>query len=189
MGPTGRRHLITAVTLLVLCAGVVIAAVVGWQWLFADLPDQETVATDEPTVSCTPADVQPGDRIRSRDVRVSVFNAGTRSGLAGDTMAALTERGFREGDVANAPSDARVRRVEIWTTDENDAQARLVALQFGKKVDVKVQDVDLGPGVDVVVGDRFRGLSKAKRSLTVQEPQEVCTPTATPEGDEPTAAS
>ena len=188
MGPTGRRHLVTGVTLLVLCAVVVAAAVVGWQWLFAELPEQDPVATDEPSVSCTPADVQPGDRIRTRDVRVSVFNAGTRSGLAGDTMAALTERGFREGDVANAPADAEVRRVEIWTTDENDAQARLVALQFGKKVEVTVQDVDLGPGVDVVVGDGFRGLAKVRRSLTVREPQEVCTPVATPD-DEGAAAS
>lgn len=181
MGPTGRRHLVTAVTLLVLCVIVVTAAVVGWRWLFADLPDQEPVATDEPSMSCTPAEVQPGDRIRARDVRVSVFNAGTRSGLAGDTMAALTDRGFREGDVANAPGDVRVRRVEVWTTDENDAQARLVALQFGKNVPVNVQDADLGPGVDVLVGDRFRDLARARRSLTVREPQEVCTPVAAPE--------
>lgn len=174
------RHITTGVTLLVLCGLLVVAAVVGWKELFAELPDT-SVATAKPTPSCTTQQVDAGERIRSNQVKVSVFNAGSRSGLANRTLDALVRRGFKEGEVGNAPSDAKVRRVVVWSTEENDAEARLVARQLGKRVKVRFSDVDLGPGVDVLVGDKFRGLVKAKRSLRVKKPQEVCvSPSASP---------
>lgn len=177
-----RQGILTTVTMLVLSVVLVLGVMWGWQALFAEVPDQEPVA-EPPAESCTTQRVDAGERIRSRQVEVSVFNAGTRSGLAGDTMGQLRDRGFRAGQVGNAPADVEVNKVQVWTTLPNDAEARLVARQFGKKVKVRVSEVDLGPGVDVVVGDRFRELAKAKRTLKVKEPQEICVPV-----DDPTPA-
>jgi hypothetical protein len=171
----GRREITTAVTLLVLCGILVAGAVIGWQKLFTDLPDLPTTVA-EPSPSCATEGVQKGDRLRSRQVVVSVFNAGSRSGLAGDTLDALAKRGFEPGEVGNAPDDVAVRRVQVRTDRRHDAEARLVALQFGKGTKVKVSKADLGPGVDVVVGNKFKGLERAKRSIKVRRRQQVCAP-------------
>lgn len=180
------RHITTAVTLLVLTGILVLGAVWGWKALFAEIPDREPVRA-EPSPSCSVQRLEPGQKVAARQIRVSVFNAGTRSGLAGDTLRALVGRGFLAGDAGNAPSDADVRTVEVWSTTENDPRARLVALQFGKKVQVRFSDEDLGPGIDVVVGDRFRALVRAPRSLVVRKPQEVCVSTEVQPTDTPAA--
>jgi hypothetical protein len=172
------RHLTTAVTMLVLVGILVTAAVWGWRSLTAELPDAPVVAA-EPDPSCTPALIERGERIRARQVRVSVFNSGTEAGLAGETMDALVDRGFQAGETANAPSEIDVRRVQVWTTERDDLRARLVARQFGKQARVRVTDEDLGPGVDVVVGNQIRRLVKAPRSLRVRQPEEVCVPVLT----------
>lgn len=171
----GRRQLTSTITMTVLIALLVVGAVWGWRSLFAEVPGEEE-ASAEPSPACTPEAVDPGQRIRARDVRVSVFNAGSRSGLAGETLEALERRGFRPGDTANAPSDVRVRRVQVWSTVENDPQARLVARQFGRSVKVRFADEDLGAGVDVIVGNGFRGLAKAPRQLRIRQEQQVCVP-------------
>lgn len=171
----GRREITSAVTMLVLIGLLVVAAVWGWRSLFAALPD-DGLAAEEPAPTCTTELVDAGERIRSDQVRVSVFNAGSRSGLAGQTLDALVERGFLPGDIGNAPDDLEVRRVQVWSTVEGDPRARLVARQFGTSVKVRFSDEDLGPGVDVVVGDRFRTLAKAPRGLKVRSAQEICVP-------------
>lgn len=177
----GRRHLTTAITLLVLCGILALGFVVGYRELFAPIPDDTAADTPaaSPSPSCTTEPVQQGERIRSRDVQVSVFNAGQRAGLANETMGKLTHRGFKRGRVGNAPDGAKLRFVQVWTTDKHDAEARLVARQFGTHTLIKVTDQDLGPGIDVLVGNDFRGLRKAKRSLVVHRPQRVCTPADT----------
>jgi hypothetical protein len=172
----GRREITTTITMLVLCGVLVLGAVWGWRSLFADLPAEEASAPRPSGPSCTTEEVDAGQRLRSSQVRVSVFNGGTRSGLADSTMAALRKRGFKVGTVGNAPSDANVRRVAVWSTEENDAEARLVAKQFGKKVRVTFADEDLGPGVDVIVGNNFKRLVKASKSIKVRSSQEVCVP-------------
>lgn len=179
----GRREITTTITMLILCGMLVVGAVWGWRSLFADVPADETVAEPSASPSCTTEEVDPGQRLRSSQVRVSVFNGGNRSGLADSTMAALRKRGFRPGDVGNAPATANVRRVAVWSTEENDVEARLVARQFGRRVEVTLAEEDLGPGVDVIVGNKFKGLKKAKTSVRVQSPQEVCVPAASPEAD------
>jgi hypothetical protein len=184
-----RRHVTTAVTLVVLCTLLVIAAVVGWQSLFAPIPEGAVTAAT-PSPSCTSTELKPGQKIKAAQVKVSVFNAGSTSGLADETMDRLTRRGFRAGEVGNAPAEAKVRRAVVWSTRKDDVEARLVARQLGKKVKVKFSDVDLGPGVDVIVGDRFRKLVKAPRTITVDEPQTICvSPSASPKDDAGTGAA
>lgn len=167
-----RRHLRTAVTLLVLVAVLVVGALVGIRSLLAPLPGDKTAVTP----SCSTKSLRKGQRIATRQVQVSVYNAGTRAGLADETMRVLTGRGFRRGEVGNAPGGSRVRVAQIWTTRQKDAAARLVALQFGPEIKVETKKVDLGPGVDVVVGNDFRRLAPAKRAVVVRNSQSVCLP-------------
>jgi hypothetical protein len=169
-----RQHVISTITMLALCGLLVAAAMVGWNALFAELPSDQP--TDAAAPTCTPEEVKAGERIRSRQVTVSVYNSGTQDGLAQQTLRALKRRGFVAGDVGNAPSDINVRRVQVWSTEKKDVRARLVARQFGKRTTIRHADEELGPGIDVIVGNGFNGLVKAKRSLRVKSEQEVCVP-------------
>jgi hypothetical protein len=157
--------------LTVLVALLVVGAVVGFRALFAPIDEEPTSA--EPT--CTRQPVGPGRRVTTQDVTVSVFNASDRSGLANETLNRLANRGFQVGDAGNAPDGTRVRVVQVWTTQEDDVAARLVARQFGRNTVVRVGD-DLGVGIDVVVGEQFQRLVPAPRFLRSRGTQEVCLP-------------
>jgi hypothetical protein len=155
------------VTLAALVTLLVIGSVVGWRALTAPLPEEpEPAAVPSGCASEVPA----GARVRIRDVRVSVYNAGTREGLAGKVQRQLVRRGFLEGEVGNAPEERRdVRRVTVYAPDAQDPAARLVARQFGKQTPVKVARNNLGPGVDVVIGDDFwRLASGAPKQVTAR---------------------
>ncbi len=173
------RHVTTGVTLLVLLGILVAGGLYGLDALFKPLPGDSSGKA----AGCSTTSIKKGQRIRAHQVQVSVFNAGTRSGLADETLGALRARGFRKGEAGNAPSGSKVKRVQVWTTQRNDAAARLVAQQFGRATKVRFVDTDLGPGVDVVVGNRFGKLVKAKRVLVVKKPAAACLPTkAKPSG-------
>jgi hypothetical protein len=164
---------VTGVTLLVLCAILAGGAWVGWRQLF------EPVSDDPEQSDCTRTEVRPGQRLRSRAVTVSVFNAGDRVGLADQTRNGLVRRGFRDGGVGNAPSETTVRRVQVWTTQRQDLAARLVSRQFRGQVPIRVVEENLGPGVVVVVGNLFDGLRPgAPRSLRATKGQSTCVETA-----------
>jgi LytR cell envelope-related transcriptional attenuator len=174
-----RRHITTAITLVLLCGILVLGLVVGYKSLFSPLPGSDTTPSANPTRSCTSPQGK-GNRVRTSQVQVSVFNGGTRSGLAGTTLHQLARRGFQKGDVGNAPANAKVKHVQVWTTEKHDAAAKLVALQFGDKTKIQVKKTDLGPGVDVVVGDGYHGLVAAPRVLKVGKAQRLCLSSASP---------
>lgn len=163
-----RRHITTAVTLTVLCVLLVIAAITGFNALFAPLPSAEDEPSASPSPTCTPGP-KKGERLRTDDVRVSVFNAGSRAGLAGSTYDAFRDRGFIGGRVGNAPADAKVRRAQVWIVEGEEDAGRLVARQIARKAKphVVAEKDDLSDGIDVVVGDGFRGLVKAPRKVKV----------------------
>jgi hypothetical protein len=168
------RHLTTAVTMLVLLAILAAGALWGARALFAPLPGDEPTARASP--ACVTKSVRKGQRISAAQVQVSVFNAGNRAGLADETMVSLTRRGFMEGNIGNAPETSTVKVAQVWTTRPNDAAAKLVARQFGRKIKVRRVATDLGPGVDVVVGNGLGKLAKAKRSIVVKRTSSVCLP-------------
>ncbi len=165
-----KRRTLTAVTLTVLVALLATGAFVGWRALFAPVPDVPTAGTG----AAEECQVSRGDTVRTRDVTVSVYNAGSRSGLAGQTQDELVARGFIPGDIGNAPDDlSGVRFVRVLAETRRDPAARLVALQFGKKTRVQAAP-DLGSGVEVIVGDRFKGLVKAPRKIRADAPGSSC---------------
>lgn len=140
----------TAVTLGVLGLMVVVAAIWGWAALTQPFPE------DEPVAICEDTTVSAGTEVRRDQVVVSVFNGSKRSGLAGSTSAQLVERGFVAGDVGDAP--VQVATTQIWFDDPSNPAVQLVQQQF-KKAKVVPGDA-LGPGVVVVVGEKFQALRK-----------------------------
>jgi hypothetical protein len=166
------RHVTTAVTLVVLVVILVLGGYYGAKALFAPIPNQS--ASSKPSPTCKKIDVKKGQKLRAREVQVSVFNAGTTPGLAQATLIKLHKRGFRRGDIGNAPSDVTVKRAQVWTTDRHDAAARLVAKQLGGGARVKFVDTNLGPGVDVVVGNNFHHLAKVKNFIVVKQSGSAC---------------
>ena len=156
------RGRLSALTLTVLVVLLLVGALVGWRSLTAPLPEEEPATTG---ASCV-EQLRRGDTVRTADVTVSVYNAGTTSGLASRTQEQLVERGFITGDVGNAPGAlGDVRRAVVLARSAEDPAARLVARQLGRDVEVTVSDEDLGAGVDVVVGDGFKKLVKAPQKM------------------------
>ncbi len=168
---TGRR-ITTAVTLVVLLGVVFAMGYYGFREFTSPLPDR---SSGEETCSDVEKEVQ--GFVKRNEVQVSVFNAGTRDGLAGTTLEELEEAGFRAGNAGNAPKTAKIRQVIVWTTEQDDTAARLAALAFGPRTPVRVTEADLGPGVDVIVGNGFRGLNpKAPKQIRLPKPVEKCIP-------------
>jgi LytR cell envelope-related transcriptional attenuator len=168
------RHVTTAVTLVALCVIVMIGAVVGFNALFAPLPGAEDEPSAAVSSSCDAPSAKKRERLRSAEVTVNVFNAGTRSGLAGATVDAFRARGFRGGLIGNAPSDTKVRRAQVWIVEGEEHAGRLVARQLGPRTPVVTEEEDLGDGVDVLVGNGFRALVRAPRSIVVKVDASGC---------------
>lgn len=168
------RHLTTAVTLAVLCVILVVAAVFGFNSLFAPLPGAEDTPAANPSPSCEAPTGKKRERLRSNEVTVNVYNAGTRSGLAGATVDAFRARGFRGGLIGNAPSGTKVRRAQVWIAEGEEAAGKLVARQLGPRTPVVTPDEDLADGIDVVIGNGFRALVRAPRSILVKVDSSSC---------------
>ncbi len=171
-----KRSVVSGVTLLVLVGLLVTGAFIGWQQLKAPLPsgsdDENRSVVSGPR--CKDG-VKRGDVVRPRDVTVSVYNAGSRTGLAGQTMSELEARGFIAGQVGNAPDDmADVNFVRVLAATKTDPAARLVALQFGANTLIEAVKEDLGPGVEVIVGDGFLGLVRAPEEIKAQAAGSGC---------------
>jgi len=143
---------------------VLIMAMWGMNALTAPIDKTDSSGTDETTCGTT------HHTVKRSDVTVSVYNAGKRQGRAGVTLDQLEEAGFRPGAVGNAPKGSRVRSAVVRTTKKVHPDATLVARAMGAHVPVVVTSNDLGPGVDVIIGDRFKKLNrKAPRSIRVTD--------------------
>lgn len=161
----------SGLTLGVLAALVVVGLLWGWSAATAPLPGSDDGADG----SCDPVTVEAGDRVRTEQVVVSVLNAGSREGLAGEVMDAFVERGFRTGASGNAPSGTEVARVQVWAADRRDPAVALVRSALRKPVPVVDTDVN-APGVVVVVGDRFGELVDGRNRVKARQDGEVCAP-------------
>ena len=158
----------SAITLSALAVLLILAAIWGFNAATEPLPAK----VDTPI--CTTQAVAAGDKVFPQDVTVSVYNAGTRDGLAGRVMKDLVDDGFAEGNSGNT-SAGKVDAVEIWTTEPSNPAVQLVASHLGGQVDVQRRE-GLGAGVTVVVGDDFTQVVKGKRNVVAADDAQICSP-------------
>jgi hypothetical protein len=159
----GKRRswpaLLVAVLLVLALAGA------GW-WLWQRDTD-EPVATAErsacPTPSTPPAVVPPGK------VKVNVYNATERRGLAARVATQLRKRGFQVAKVDNDPLERRVTGLaEVRHSEPGAAAARTVVAQVGTVVAVPDQRTDAS--VDLVLGAGFRALQPVAAATAALSP-------------------
>ena len=113
------------------------AAVVGIAWQFAQREPSDDVAS-QPKTSCPEPAAQTSSEtakvpvVPAEKVKVNVYNATSRAGLASDTANALKRRGFRIGKVANDPTNRKVTgEAEVRHGPKGKAAARTVGAQVG----------------------------------------------------------
>lgn len=132
------RSLAVALVSLLLFAGI---ATVGWQWLHSP------AAGIVPCPSGSPKGRAPKAVVR-------VLNGTVHRGLARDTAALLSDRGFSIAGVGNAPRVKGATQVRYGAGQ--NGSARLVALQV--PTSVLVADGRVKNRVDLVLGGTFSRL-------------------------------
>jgi hypothetical protein len=167
------RSVTTGISLVVAAVLLCIMGVWGYRAATAPIGDDPTTSSSGPT--CAPQDQTIEQYVARGDVTVSVYNSGETSGRAQRTMDLLEQAGFKVGEVKNAPAGLRADRATVYSTKTDDPAAELVARALGKATQVVHTDEDLGPGVDVVIGDKFKRLdAKAPKRLPLPEPVVTC---------------
>jgi hypothetical protein len=154
--PADRRHLRTAITMLVLALFVAFA---GWYaWNTITDPDAADAGDVTAVPTCIPA--LPTDASAPADIRLNVYNATARNGLASQVARSLRKREFAILDVANDPLGRRVTRTaEVRAAADNEAAAAVVVAQVSGAVFVADNRTD--GTVDLVVGEGFKKLARA----------------------------
>ena len=147
------RRLVTGLTLLVAAGVLVVMAIWGYDAATAPVADDPAGTTTGPT--CPPESQTVTRYVRRGDVTVSVYNAGTKSGSAQAALDLLEQGGFKPGEVGNAPDGIAVKTAAVYTTKGDDPDAELVARALGAGTEVVRTDDQMGPGVDVVIGNKF----------------------------------
>ena len=166
-GRKGNRLL--AVLLVLLLAGTALAS-----WRYLDLGASDDVAT--PRVSCPPTQPPP-TVVPPAKVKVNVYNATERRGLASAVAAQLKKRGFKVVKVSNDPLKRKVTGLaEVRSSTAGADAARTVVAQVGQVVLVPDQRKDAS--VDLVLGATFKRLVPPKAAAAAITP----TPSPRPEG-------
>lgn len=140
-----------AVTFLVVVLLLFFAAWYAMSYIRADDERRANRPTASPTRSCA---------LTPKDVRVNVYNATTRDGLAGRVAGELEKRGFEIGAVANDPWNRPVSGVaELRYGPKGSAAATLVAAHVDEAKERK--DERSWSTVDIVLGPKFSSLVPA----------------------------
>ncbi len=101
---------------------------------------------------------------KPKTIKVNVFNATTRSGLAKDTADALKKRGFTIGEVGNAPAayDKKVKGTGVLLGAPAAADGSFKVLGTQVAGAQRKTDTRKGGDVDLIIGDKFKDLAKEK---------------------------
>ena len=163
----------TAITVSVLGLVLVVAAIWGWGAATEPLPGRVTIPV------CVDRTVPAGTKVFPEDVTVSVYNAGTREGLAARVMQELTDAGFTEATSTNAAPTVRVGYAQIWTEEPENPAVRLVASRLGPRVVIERRE-SAGLGVTVVVGDSFESTREGRPWTRSDQDATICSPPVDP---------
>ncbi|PJE96470.1 hypothetical protein CUT44_18410 [Streptomyces carminius] len=124
------------------------------------------------TARPTPTPTRTGAPPRPAAVTVNVYNATTRAGLAKKTADELRKRGFKVGEVANAPAslDKKVKETGLLMGAPAAYRTGAFDVLLTQLPGAVVRPVDRKGGeVDLVLGDAFRALAAepaARKALT-----------------------
>lgn len=131
--------------------------------------------SDAPT--CEARTVSAGQDVTTNLIKVNVFNASERSGLASKVNIALQRNGFLGGRIGNSTGGITTKTVAIVTKDKDDPQVKLLAEQFKDTAEYAAPTPTTGSDLTVVVGDDYKGLAKdAPRSVKSDRRLDFCLP-------------
>lgn len=165
MRPARRRGRLAFVAV----ACVTVLGVLGWGTLqLIDVftgGDKASAAGAAGCVTTARASASPAAAVLPKpgQVTVNVLNATTRSGLAQKTADELKKRGFRVGEVSNAPKeyDKKVAGTGLLLGPAPSPKGALPVL--GTQLPGAEHRTDAarkGAAVDLIIGDGFKGLAK-----------------------------
>lgn len=151
----------------VLLAVLLTAALAGTAWWVAHRdPSGTTAATARRTC---PAPSTPPPVVAATAVRVNVYNATDKRGLASRVAAELKRRGFHVGKVDNDPLNRQVTgAAEVRSSTAGAGAARTVSAQVGTVV--AVPDQRPNASVDLVLGAAFVRLQPVPAAAAALKP-------------------
>lgn len=155
-----RTPLTLVVLLGVLCYG-------AW-WGYTNV--LKTTPPPPPT-PCVPTKVTQGG-LRSSQVTVSVFNGGSKKGLAGDVGRSLRQYGFKVARASN--TGEKIQKTIIVGAGAKNPEVLLVQ-SFFKESQIKV-DKRSDHSVDVLVGNDYAGFNKKAKTTLAVKAKTVCLP-------------
>lgn len=151
------RYLKRFVGFVVSVALLVVAGMVAWNYTVSG-PIRPAAAADP----CPTPGAPPPQNPSARSIRVNVFNATERRGLASTTAELMRARGFQLGRIANAPEGQLLPGVaELRYGRAGVLEARVVAAHLGGRGLTLVRDDRRDASVDVLIGAAFRSLANA----------------------------
>ncbi|WP_093800150.1 LytR C-terminal domain-containing protein [Streptomyces sp. Wb2n-11] len=171
--PRNRRR-----TLLVVTASIVALGLAGWGTLqLIDVftgGEKRTRAAgrgqgcEKPAPSASPKAALP----EPARIKVNVYNATPRSGLAKNTADELKKRGFAIGEIGNAPKeyDKKVKGSGLLLGSPKALAGTLPVLGTQLKGALRKADTRKGADVDLILGTDFKKLDAKKdadRALAV----------------------
>ena len=121
--------------------------------------------------------VTPAGTVKPSSVRINVYNATNRQGLAASVAKSLRTQGFKVIEVANDPLDKQIAGVgEVRHGRNGAAGAALAATRLsGAKV---VLDKRTDATVDLVLGNRFTALRAPSRAISANATKPKPSPTS-----------
>jgi len=149
---------------------VVALALFGAFWFAWSYWKKPSTPSAGPTPTCTTS------KPAAKPVKVNVYNATTREGLAASTAATLQKRGYVIGTVANDPLRKTIKGTAEIRYGKTGATVAVPVLALVTKP-VKVVDKRKDTSVDVVLGNGFKTLAAAPTATATLPP---CKATSTP---------
>ncbi|MER7179815.1 LytR C-terminal domain-containing protein [Streptomyces hyaluromycini] len=118
---------------------------------------KQAAASASPAAGARSADVP-----KPAQITVNVYNATTRAGLAKDTADELKKRGFKIGDIGNAPArfDKKVKGTAILLGPASALKTSLPVLATQvTAADQRTEAGRKGAAVDLILGNAFKTLT------------------------------
>ncbi|MFB7497419.1 LytR C-terminal domain-containing protein [Streptomyces sp. NPDC056161] len=168
-----------------LVAVVAVLALIGWgTWQLIDVftgGKKASAANAEPDCPTgTDASASPAATVpRPSGITVNVYNATPRTGLAKTTADELKKRGFKIGEVGNAPTqfDQKIKGTGILLGPDSARNTTLpvLATQLGG-AERRTDAGRKGTALDLIIGTAFKGLANpadAEKALAALAPSKT----------------